>query len=195
MSSDEEDGDNAAGPPKAKNLGLRIQKKLMGMAVKSKGAAKNFIDEESGEILDSLHEIALKYSGDVKVAKKQLKDLIKIAVKLGLLYRHGQFNDEELGIGRRFQSKFKMAALTMISYHDVAFTFDASFLSDVMTESKSLLKSQINRHLTKKSHGRVDNVFNFFGSEDLLTKLYTDPEYKDLLDKFYAQLSPLVEKL
>ena len=39
-------------------------------------------------------------------------------------------------IGNKFRSKFKMAALTMISYHDVAFTFDATFLADVMTEAK-----------------------------------------------------------
>ena len=51
----------------------------------------------AGELLDALNDIALKYSGETKVAKKQMKDLIKIAVKLGLLYRHNQFNDAELG--------------------------------------------------------------------------------------------------
>ena len=43
---------------------------------------------------------------------------------------------------------------------------------------QKLLKSQITRHLTAKSKGRVDNVFDFFGKEELLTKMYTDPEYK-----------------
>jgi hypothetical protein len=37
---------------------------------------------------DALHELALKFSGDVKVAKKVIKDCVKIAVKLGLLYRY-----------------------------------------------------------------------------------------------------------
>lgn len=124
-----------------------------------------------------------------------LKDLIKIAVKLGLLYRHNQFNSAELDIATKFRSKFKMAALTMISYHDVAFSFDSVFLAEVMQESQKLLKQQITRHLTAKSLGRVDNVFGFFSNEDLLTKLYTDASYKELLEKFNAGLSTLVEKL
>lgn len=52
VSSDEEDDVVEAGgaPAKgmSKTIGLRVQKKLMGMGVKSKEAAKHFIDDESG---------------------------------------------------------------------------------------------------------------------------------------------------
>ena len=57
-------------------------------------------------------------------------------------------------------------------------THAARSLLVTLLRLQNLLKSQIARHLTAKSQGRVDNVFDFFGKEELLTKMYTDPEYK-----------------
>ena len=37
----------------SKSLGLRFQKKFLGMSVKSKGVAKNFIDDTSGSWLST----------------------------------------------------------------------------------------------------------------------------------------------
>lgn len=86
----------------------------------------------AGELLDHVYDLAVLDLQNVKVAKKLLKDLIKMIVKLGLLYRHNQFNEAELAMGQKLSSKFKMIVLTMISYHDVAFSFDAQFLSDLI---------------------------------------------------------------
>lgn len=151
----------------SKSIGLRMQKKLLGMGVKSKGMAKNFIDDNSGwrsaravpgrllllfvvvlplihpdvascpgELLDNLYQLALEDTGEKKLAKKLLKDLIKIVVKLALLYRHNQFSAEELAVGEKFRKKFRMTVLTMISYHDVAFTYDESFLTNLFSECR-----------------------------------------------------------
>lgn len=138
----------------------------------------------AGAFLDVFYELQLKHTGDEKRSKKILKDMIKVAVKVGLLYRHNQFSEPELGtlmfpssflvthplvavvlccnesfwarqqqplrillannwthetplwagVGTKFRSKLKMAILTMISYHDVQFSFDAEFLMDVLQE-------------------------------------------------------------
>ncbi len=55
MSSDDDVDDVDEGPAEAtakggssKSLGLRFQKKFLGMSVKSKGVAKNFLDDTSG---------------------------------------------------------------------------------------------------------------------------------------------------
>jgi hypothetical protein len=54
MSSDDdiEDDDTSASSAEkggsSKSLALRFQKKFLGMSVKSKGVAKNFIDDTSG---------------------------------------------------------------------------------------------------------------------------------------------------
>lgn len=55
------------------------------------------LHESSGAFLDVFYELVLKYTGDVKKSKKILKDMIKISVKIGLLYRHNQFSEAELG--------------------------------------------------------------------------------------------------
>jgi hypothetical protein len=60
----------------------------------------------------------------------------------------------------------------MMSYHDVAFTYDEDILVESFTEVKGLCQEQIARHLSAKSVGRVENVFGFFGAPDLLTALY-----------------------
>merc|ERR1712146_861343 len=97
-------------------------------------------------------------------------------------YQKGQFNQKELTVGNELRGKFKMAILTMVSYYDVAFTFDAEFLCDLLNQCREALQALIARHLTDKSKGRVNNVFGFYGNGDVLTKLYNTPEYKDLLD-------------
>ena len=128
MSSDDDVDDvetEGAAPVKggsAKSLGLRFQKKFLGMSVKSKGVAKNFIDDTSGLIkqygddwagnlfperlrgcwrisqnvgrgaccerhcmmmrltahcagalLDEMYDLAFKFTGDAKAAKKLVK--------------------------------------------------------------------------------------------------------------------------
>ncbi|EDQ90475.1 uncharacterized protein MONBRDRAFT_31877 [Monosiga brevicollis MX1] len=191
MSSDEEMADE---PVKgaSKSLALRIQKKFLGMTVKSKGSIKNYIDDNSGELLDCLYDLALRELGDKKAAKKVLKDLIKVVVKLGLLYQKGQFNQKELTVGNELRGKFKMAILTMVSYYDVAFTFDAEFLCDLLNQCREALQALIARHLTDKSKGRVNNVFGFYGNGDVLTKLYNTPEYKDLLDNIIKCMRQMI---
>eukprot|EP00039_Didymoeca_costata_P018843 m.335217 g.335217 ORF g.335217 m.335217 type:complete len:196 (-) comp17538_c0_seq1:88-675(-) len=195
MSSDEEDDVGAPEKGMSKSLALRVQKKMLGMTLKSKDAAKHMIDDDSGALLDTLHALALKYSGDIKVAKKMIKDLVKISVKLGLLYKHNQFSKSELVLGEKFRKKFKTTALTMISYHDVAFTFDAEYLAESFAACKELLQSQIAKHLTAKSSQRVENVFAFYSQADLMSKLYTDKDYKELLEQLNDGMNILITKL
>ncbi len=77
-------------------------------------------------------------------------------VKLGLLYRHSQFSADELssfacrlfmlfescllfflkGVSTSLRSKFKMAVLTLLSYHDVAFTYDGPFILNLLDQCK-----------------------------------------------------------
>jgi hypothetical protein len=54
-------------------------------------------------------------------------------------YSPSHFNAHSLGIGQSVQSKLKMAILTVISYHDVAYTFDAAFLTSLFENVKVCL--------------------------------------------------------
>ena len=80
-------------------------------------------------------------------------------------------------LGEEFKSKLQQTTLIMCSYHDVAFSFDADFLVQTFKEGKDLLKKMVAKHLKDKKD-RVAHIFDFFGNAELITKLYSDPEYK-----------------
>lgn len=85
-----------------KSLALQAQKKVMSkMATKS--VANLFIDDTSSEVLDELYRVTKEYTRNRKEAQKVIKNLIKIVVKLGVLYRNNQFSSEELLLVENFR--------------------------------------------------------------------------------------------
>lgn len=85
-----------------KSLALQAQKKLMSkMATKS--VANLFIDDTSSEVLDELYRVTKEYTRNRKESQKIIKNLIKMVVKLGVLYRNNQFNSEELILVENFR--------------------------------------------------------------------------------------------
>lgn len=85
-----------------KSLALQAQKKLMSkMATKS--VANLFIDDTSSEVLDELYRVTKEYTRNRKESQKIIKNLIKMVVKLGVLYRNNQFNGEELILVENFR--------------------------------------------------------------------------------------------
>lgn len=155
----------------SKNIGLRVQKKVLGKFA-NKSVAKAFVDDDFGALLDLMHLIFKTELGDSKKADKVIKNIIKITIKIGLLYKNNQFNDEEIGIGIKFRTKLRHAALTVISFYEVDFTYDRGFLIKVMNECGEMLHKLVNRHLTPKSHGRIDMVITNFSNPELLDKLF-----------------------
>lgn len=85
-----------------KSLAVQAQKKLMSkMATKS--MASLFIDDTSSEVLDELYRVTKEYTRNRKEAQKIIKNLVKMVVKLGVLYRNNQFNGEELMLVDNFR--------------------------------------------------------------------------------------------
>ena len=174
----------------SKSLGLRIQKKVLGK-FSNKTVAKQFIDDDFGSLLDLLHSILLKETGDTKKAGKVVKNLIKITVKIGILYKNKQFNDDELRMGIKLRTKLRQAALTVISFHEVDFSYDRTFLVSVVKEIGDALHKLVERHLTPKSHQRINMVIEAFTNEALLDKVFTSggayhahlPEISKTFDK------------
>jgi len=164
----------------SRSLGMQIQKKVFGKLA-SKGVVKALIDDDSGVLLDLLHKLAAKEM-DQKRAQKLVKDLIKIVIKVGLLYRNHQFNDAELAIGLKFKMKLRNIALTVISFHEVAFSYDKGFLVTAINDLAKLLHDLVDRHLTAKSHTRINNIVSFFTVGDVLDKVFLpDGVYHDML--------------
>ncbi|NXT67616.1 TP8L1 protein, partial [Chaetops frenatus] len=177
-----------------KNLALQAQKKLLSkMATKT--IANVFIDDTSSEILDELYRATKEYTHNRKEAQKIIKNLIKIVMKLGVLYRNGQFSPEELLLMERFRKKVHTLAMTAVSFHQIDFTFDRRVMSSVLTECRDLLHQAVNGHLTAKSHSRINHVFNHFADYEFLSALYGPAEpYRTHLQRICEGVNKMLEE-
>lgn len=102
----------------SKDMALRAQKKILSKMA-TKASVQMFIDDTTSEILDELYQVSKGFSGNKSEAQKVIKDLIKIAVKIGLLFRNNRFSTEELGVATEFKKKLHMGAMTAISFYEV----------------------------------------------------------------------------
>lgn len=155
----------------SKSVGLRIQKKVLGK-FSNKTIAKQFIDDDFGKLLDILHSILRDEMEDKKKADKVVKNMIKMVVKIGLLYKNRQFNDDEIRIGLQLRSKLRKAALTVISFYEVDFTYDRAFLVATVSECGELLHKLVDRHLSEKSHTRINMIITNFSNPNVLDKVF-----------------------
>ena len=155
----------------SKSMGLKIQKKVLGK-LSTKGMAKQFIDDDFGKLLDVLNSILREEMEDNKKADKVIKNMIKIVVKIGLLYKNRQFNENELEIGAKLRVKLRKAAMTVISFYEVDFTYDRAFLVETVNDCGKLLHKLVERHLSEKSHGRINMVITNFSNPDILDKVF-----------------------
>lgn len=177
----------------SKDMAMRAQKKILS-SVATKSSVQMFIDDTTSEILDELYRVSKEYSGNKAEAQKVVKDLIKIAVKIGVLFRNNRFTTEELAIAQEFKKKLHTGAMTAISFYEVDFTFDKAVMSELLSGCRDLLLKLVHAHLTPKSHGRINHVFNHYSDPELLSKLY-EPSgpFRPHLTKICKGLNKLVE--
>ncbi|KAM4579973.1 tumor necrosis factor, alpha-induced protein 8-like protein 2 B [Odontesthes bonariensis] len=177
----------------SKDMALKAQKKILStMATKS--SVQMFIDDTTSEILDELYRVSKEYTGNKIEAQKVIKNLIKIAVKIGVLFRNNRFSKEELGVAQDFKKKLHTGAMTAISFHEVDFTFDKNVMEDLLSNCRDLLLKLVNTHLTPKSHGRINHVFNHYSDPQLLSQLYEpNGPFKASLTKICKGLNKLIE--
>ena len=152
------------------SIAMRIQKKVAGKLATT-SAAKSFIDDDFSGLLDSLYDIVAA-EVDVAKADKLVKNIIKMVVKIAILYKNNKFNDEELRLGMQLRRKLKMVAMTVVSFHEVDFSYDSEFLATHVQEIGKLTHDLVNQHLTPKSHGRIDLIVTLLGNKDLLDKVF-----------------------
>ncbi|KTF83206.1 hypothetical protein cypCar_00041167 [Cyprinus carpio] len=134
----------------SKDMAMKAQKKILSHMA-SKSVAHMFIDDNSSEVLDELYRVSKEHTGNRNEAQKVVKNMIKIAVKVGVLFRHDKFSADELSVAQDFRKKLHNGAMTAISFQEL-----------------------VEKHLTPKSLDRIRHVFNHYSDPELLTHLY-DP--------------------
>ncbi|XP_041444232.1 tumor necrosis factor alpha-induced protein 8-like protein 3 isoform X1 [Xenopus laevis] len=195
-SGDLSEGELSPGPEQfsSKSFAVQAQKKILSkMATKT--MANMLIDDTSSEIFDELFKVTKEYVKNKKEAHKVLKDLVKVAVKVGILYRNKQFSLEELEIVENFRKKLNQTCMTAVSFFEVEYTFDKNVLSGLLHECKTLLHELVQRHLTPKSHSRIDRVFNHFADVEFLTALYSlEGNYRPYLKRICEGVNKLLDE-
>ncbi|XP_043933394.1 tumor necrosis factor alpha-induced protein 8-like protein 3 [Protopterus annectens] len=195
-SSELSDGELLSGQESfsSKSFALQAQKKILSkMATKT--VANMLIDDTSSEILDELYKVIMKYTKSKKEAHKIMKNVIKIAVKIGILNRNNQFNQAEMEIIDKFKKKMNQAAMTVVSFYEVEYTFDRRIISGLLNECKELLHDLVARHLTPKSHGRIDHIFSHFADMEFLSALYAhESDYQPHLKKICEGINKLLDE-
>ncbi|KAI2653280.1 tumor necrosis factor alpha-induced 8 2 [Labeo rohita] len=158
----------------SKDMAMKAQKKILSHMA-SKSVAQMFIDDNSSEVLDELYRVSKEHTGNRSEAQKVVKNMIKIAVKVGVLFRHDKFSADELSVAQNFRKKLHSGAMTAISFQEVEFTFDKNVMMELLAECRDLLLKLVEKHLTPKSLDRIRHVFNHYSDPELLTHLY-DPQ-------------------
>lgn len=177
-----------------KSLALQAQKKLLSK-VASKATVAVFIDDTSSEVLDELYRATKEFTRSRKEAQKVVKNLVKVAVKLGVLLRGGQLGAEQLALLQRFRQGARRLAMTAVSFHQVDFTFDRRVLAAALLECRDLLHQAVGPHLTAKSHGRINHVFGHFADCDFLAALYGPAEpYRSHLRRICEGLTRMLDE-
>ncbi|XP_065576454.1 tumor necrosis factor alpha-induced protein 8-like protein [Artemia franciscana] len=179
---------------KAREVALKAQKKLLSK-VSNKTIAKAFIDESTGFLLDNLYRICKLHAQSKKEAEKIVKNIIKIVVKVGFLAKNDQFGREELIVAENFRRKFHSLCMTVVSFHEVDFSYDRTFLLKNIQECQSLLKQLVEKHLTDNSIGRIEMVFTFFSDSSFLDNLFKRPsEYHEIMKQVVQEMHTMMDQ-
>lgn len=181
---------------KAQDIGLRTQKKLLSKMAGNKTVVKTFIDDTTASILDNLYKLVKLHYPNKKDSEKIIKHIIKIIIKIGILYKNNQFNNEELKLIEQFKQKFLAVQMTVISFHEVDFSYDRTYLIEILKETYVLLVKCVNNHLTEKTMNKIANVFNFFTNEQLLDSVFQSShssEYRHVLKSLVDDLNKTID--
>jgi len=178
---------------KSKDLALQVQKKILGKMA-SKNLSKMLIDERTAEVLDELYKVVKDYKSK-KVAAKLVKDLMKIMIKIGLLQRNDSFSADEKRHAESLHQKTKHAALTIVSFYEVDFTFDKYVLSKQITDGRNLVHQLVTGHLKDKSKERINSTFDVLSDVDFLEKLFdSQGSYRPHLKVIAGRIKELIEE-
>ena len=190
---DDENNNKTTSPVSSQSLALRFQKKVASK-MSNKSMAKIFIDDTTGRLLDNLHNLVKDYSGSKKQAENILTDIIKIIVKIGILFKNNQLSDDELELCNTFRQKFHFFVKSALSFYEIQYTFDVDHLQSLLKETHKLIHQIVSKHLTDKSKNRIDNIFNFCSDANFIREIYKNDKFKTTMTSIVDDTRQLVDE-
>ncbi|XP_023045570.2 tumor necrosis factor alpha-induced protein 8-like protein 1 [Piliocolobus tephrosceles] len=164
-----------------KSLALQAQKKLLSKMT-SKAVVAMLVYDTSREVMEELYHATREFTCSCKEAQKMLKNLVKVALKLGLLLCEDQVGGEELALLWHFCHRAHFLAMMAISFQLVEFTFDRQVLAAGLLECGDLLHQVMGPQLTAKRHSCIKHVFHHQADCVFLAVFYgpTEPYHSHL---------------
>ena len=97
-----------------------------------------------------------------------------------MLQRGEKFNADEKTSLFQIQKSLRTIAMTLISFYQVDHTYDRNFVIKYMGDLETLLKNLISNHLTDKSVGRVEQIFNVVKTPEFLDSVYVPKKNSEM---------------
>ncbi|KAK7595212.1 hypothetical protein V9T40_001645 [Parthenolecanium corni] len=174
---------------KAKEIGLRAQKKLLSR-MSNKTTLKLFIDDASAAILDNAYKLFKKYTGNKKEAEKLIKSIIKTVIKVGVLHRNDRFSSAELEIASKLRFDFQKTVMTIASFYELEFSYDYQYLANLLNDLRASLLILVRNHLTEKSLDRINRVFDFCRRKEFCDQLFRkNSPYREIMNRLVSDLN------
>ncbi|XP_034938937.1 tumor necrosis factor alpha-induced protein 8-like protein isoform X2 [Chelonus insularis] len=184
---------------RARDLGLRAQKKILGRVVSSNAGRSLFIDDSTTSLLDNLFKLMEKATKnnpnlDKKQPEKVLKNIVKLSIKVGLLQRNQQLNPSDDSKIHEIGSSLRAAAMAVVSFYELDFSFDRVYLTRSLERCRAAIQDLIRPYLTDKSQERCDQIFDFLTNSDFLDSIFKqNSEYKPILGALVEDINKALD--
>ena len=135
-------------------------------------------------------------TNDKKASEQTTTNVIKITVKIGMLFRGDKFSPDEKKDLQTIQKSLRNTSMTLISFFETDFTYDKSYLVRHISGLEDQLKSLVAPHLTEKSVGRVEQIFSVMKTPEFLDSTFVPgqkPEMRPLMAEVIADLNACME--
>ena|SRR6218665_2432101 len=86
---------------------------------------------------------------------------------------NNQFTPEEKLIASKFQQTLRSTFMTLVSFHEVEFSYDRKFLIESFEKHRTTLKQLVDKHLSDKSGDRIDNFMDVFTNPNFFDFLFS----------------------
>ncbi|KAH7715626.1 hypothetical protein AAVH_17002 [Aphelenchoides avenae] len=170
----------------------------------TKSLAKENVDptEEAAEIptaslLMRVQKKVLSKMSTRAVAKHFIiKNVLKIAVKLRLLAAEEKFTKGQHLALAKLHQKLRNAALTLLSFARVSYSYEPTFLLTQLGEVQSLLTEIVGETLSEKSQKRVAFIFKHVAKAEIFDSLFRPGQNgtpSKLLDELASDLESAME--
>jgi len=153
------------------NLGGKMAGTNAGKTIISK-----MMNEDSSIILENLKIFAAKESGD-KFAEDFYTKVIKLSAKIGILCSDGALKSEDFWIPAA--KAVRVVFSKLIDSFELSFAFDPEGLACDIREVEVIFEKIFSPLLSTKNIQTMKGLFDYFASEEILQKFYTEEKYRE----------------